>query len=190
MCIHLIIAYWNNCNKMLAVFFVSAKPLKNFLTGLFPSRQKVDVSNFMKRLQICSLTDSTFIGAFELFASTPDFADQAANLNRIYAKWLRTNSLLQLRSQLRVVLTETDFFPWLLWAQCVECCCCSLCVSGEAMIWKNGRVFQWHLLQAHALYRHAWYHLYIIQRNTGGDGPFYCLLTFVLSLWIVYNCFK
>ena len=68
---------------MLAVFFVSARDLKQFIKVLFPSRQKVDISNFLKQLQICASTHSHFIGAFELFASTPDFADQAVNLNRI-----------------------------------------------------------------------------------------------------------
>ena len=68
---------------MLAVyFFVSAKDLEDYVEVLLPSRQNVDISKLLKRLQMCPATPSTFIGAFELFASTPDFSDPVANLNR------------------------------------------------------------------------------------------------------------
>ena len=68
---------------MLAVFFVSAKTIESHIRMLLPTRQELDISNLLAMLQICSSTYFNFIGAFELFASTPDFADPTANFNRI-----------------------------------------------------------------------------------------------------------
>ena len=52
------------------------------INSMLPTRHSVDAGVLLKKVKACPPTDSYFIGAFEVFASTPDFADPAANLNR------------------------------------------------------------------------------------------------------------
>ena len=49
---------------------------------MMPTRHSVNAGEILTKVKACPPTASYFVGAFEVFASTPDFADPTADLNR------------------------------------------------------------------------------------------------------------
>ena len=67
--------------KCLTFLLFSVKSLAFLLKSRIP-RTKCDIRKALEQIQICPDSPNDFIGAFEFFASTPDFEDPAFNLTR------------------------------------------------------------------------------------------------------------